>query len=335
LLCSKGIGSTFQLFHNRLYWVPMEKKTLITQDLTIAAGFLKEGLPIVFPTETVYGLGAPLFNEKAVSEIYRLKGRPSDNPLIAHVKDLAMAESLAENLPEDFYLLAEKFMPGPLTIVVQKKADISTIATAGLNTIAIRIPSHETARKLLTLFNEPLVAASANLSGKPSATCVSHVLEDFSNTLSCIIEGDFSPIGIESTVVQITDNLVTLLRPGIISSEMIEDVLHKKLLVQEATEEAPRCPGMKYRHYAPNASVILLDSMDALKTRLRPYKKQMLLSKEHLVGIPIPWKFLSEKTLYAALRSADLGKTDEILVFVDEEIAKKKGLMNRLERAAR
>jgi L-threonylcarbamoyladenylate synthase len=273
---------------------------------------LKAGFPVIFPTETVYGLGALAFREEAICKVFEIKGRPSDNPLIVHVSNLEMIPLLTKNLPKDFSLLAKAFWPGPLTLVVLRSEKVPSIVSGGLQTVAIRMPSHPTALRLIDEVGEPLVAPSANLSGRPSPTTLSDSLEDLDGKVSYAIEGGASEVGIESTVVSLIDETPVILRPGKITKEMLEEVLGKT--VRETSKDAPiYSPGMKYRHYAPKATVKLI------------YDKSEL-----------PDFFIAPtmENFYASLREADRQNLKEIAIYCDPQVLKNAGLMNRILRAA-
>jgi L-threonylcarbamoyladenylate synthase len=221
---------------------------------------------VAFPTETVYGLGANALREDAAIKVYQAKGRPSDNPLIIH---LAFPEEAEDYCVTNsvYYDLASRFMPGPLTVILPKKDIIPQGVTGGLQTVAVRIPSHPIAHSLIQYAGVPIAAPSANLSGRPSCTCARHVAEDMDGRIDVILDGGESEIGLESTIVSIQENQLTLLRPGGITQEMLVaagfHLLVDKAVTQKlADSEKPLAPGMKYRHYAPNAQVILLDGTD-------------------------------------------------------------------------
>lgn len=280
-----------------------------------AAQLLTKGEIVAFPTETVYGLGACVFNEEAVAKIFRAKQRPMDNPLIVHILNMEQLGDLAVEIPDDFYKLAEQFFPGPLTIVLKKHPKVPSIVSAGLSTIAIRMPAHKIARELIKKAGQPLAAPSANLSGRPSATEASHVIEDFGGIP--VIDGGEATLGVESTVVYLIGEPV-LLRPGAISVEEIESVLGKS--IREKTPSDPiASPGMKHRHYAPLVPLKVFMDKKAFLAAQTPGKKRLILQK------------VSAKTLYRFLRTPGY---EEILVYCDEETIKDKALMDRLQRAA-
>lgn len=286
--------------------------TQVVKNFALAVDLLKRGEPVVFPTETVYGLGAPLFQEEAVERIFAIKGRPLDNPLIAHIANVAEAERLSEDLGADFYVLAEAFWPGPLTIVVKRRPEVPALVAAGGPTVAIRMPSHPVARSLIEAVGEPLVAPSANLSGRPSPTCVKDVLEDLEGKVRCVIDGGACSIGIESTVVSLISEPPTLLRPGSISREKVEEVLGRFVAFPPSSGPV-YSPGMKYRHYAPKAAV------------------KLVFRKEELEG---PFLVPTQKTLYASLREMDRSGAPLIQIYCDPAVQKDEALMNRLLRAS-
>jgi L-threonylcarbamoyladenylate synthase len=290
----------------------METQVLKNFDLSLAVECLKNGEPVIFPTETVYGLGAPLFNEKAVRRVFAIKGRPHDNPLIAHIATLSEAKSLSDALGADFYTLAEAFWPGPLAIVVQRHPNVPSIVSAGHPTIAIRMPSHPIARRLIEAVGEALVAPSANLSGKPSPTKLSDALEDLGGKVAFAIEGGECDVGIESTVISLVHPTPTLLRPGKITREMLEEVLGRSVALAPHTGPI-LSPGMKYRHYAPNAPIRLVYKLEDLQG---------------------PFILPSAKSLYSQLRHADRIGMERIEIYCDPFVLSDAALMNRLLRAA-
>ncbi len=281
-------------------------------NLDKAIFYMRRGDPVAFPTETVYGLGAPLFNPEAIAKIYALKKRPADNPLIAHVDSIDMAAALAASLPKNFYHLAEHFWPGPLTLVVPVAPHIPTIARAGLPSIALRAPAHSTAQRLIHSMAEPLVAPSANLSGHPSATSAAHVSADFP-TLP-ILDGGECPLGLESTVISLLEETPTLLRPGALCVHEIENFLGHPLAFAKHLEASP---GTRHRHYAPSAPITLYTSQADLPP------DQPLLSTE---PISTPHTLITPANLYATLRSL----TKPTAIFCQ---TKNLALLDRLQRA--
>lgn len=215
---------------------------------------------IIFPTETVYGIGGNALSKHSSKKIYQAKGRPQDNPLIVHIKDKEEVSLYANDINDKAKVLMNHFWPGPLTLIFNKKPIVPDETTGGLNTVAIRMPSHEGAKKLLSIVKKPLAAPSANLSGKPSSTMFKHVKEDFLGRVDYIIDGGKSTIGLESTVVDVTKDIPVLLRPGAVTKKQIEAVLNETIHdgSQERKVEKVLSPGMKYTHYKPKGNVVLL-----------------------------------------------------------------------------
>lgn len=229
-----------------------------------AADIIARGGLVAFPTETVYGLGGDAFDVNASARIYEAKGRPSDNPLIVHIAALEDLYSLTDNVPDKALALAKEFWPGPLTMIVDKKSCVPDTVTGGLSTVAVRLPSHKVARDLIKTSGTFIAAPSANLSGRPSPTRAEHVIEDLSGRVDMIIDGGDIEIGLESTIVDLTEDVPVILRPGYITMEMIEDVigdvrLDKALMTGVSDGVAPKAPGMKYRHYAPKAELTIIE----------------------------------------------------------------------------
>ena len=231
--------------------------------LVQAADIIRGGGLVIFPTETVYGLGADATKEETAARIYAAKGRPADNPLIVHIAYPSDASTYAET-PPLYDRLAKAFMPGPLTVILQAKDNVPRTVTAGLDTVAIRCPSHPVAHRLIELAGVPIAAPSANLSGKPSPTCAAHVKDDMDGRVDMILDGGACDIGLESTIVRIqSDGTLLLLRPGGITVAMLEKICPHIEIAEAVTGklrdgEKVLSPGMKYRHYAPNAPVYLL-----------------------------------------------------------------------------
>lgn len=244
--------------------------------LLAAAEALRKGSLVAFPTETVYGLGANALDLQAVKEIFKVKGRPADNPLIVHVADpLAIDDLIAGHNVLGAKLLKE-FSPGPLTLVMKRGNQVSDLVTAGLDTVAVRIPAHPVARRLIELAGVPVAAPSANRSGRPSPTRAWHVIEDLSGLIPFIIDDGPCEYGLESTVLDLTGRVPVILRPGAITAEDIFDrtgiTVISNRIEQSADSSAPRSPGMKYRHYAPEAEIVLAQGMD-IESRAISVKK--------------------------------------------------------------
>ena len=288
-----------------------------------AVSRLKRGEPVAFPTETVYGLGAPVFQEAAVSKIFSLKGRPADNPLIVHVSSLEEISRLALDIPDSFFLLAQSFWPGPLTMVLKKRSEVPSIVSAGHSTIAVRMPDHPLALRLIKAVGEPLVAPSANLSGRPSPTTAQDVLEDLKEKNLLVLDGGECRIGIESTVISLIGPQPVLLRPGAVSQQQLEKVLGVSLRIA-GNKDPVHSPGMKYRHYAPRAKVQLVFDKQNLKG------SGYLISSEPLLSAVL----FTRQNFYSRLREADRLGVEEITVYCDPSIQQDAALMNRIFRAA-
>ena len=233
------------------------------QSTVLAANIIKNGGLVAIPTETVYGLGANGLDEEAVAKIFIAKGRPQDNPLILHISGPEQIELFCHHIPQKAYDLAEAFWPGPLTIVLPAKDCVPKRTTGGLSTVAVRCPDHETAREIIRLAGVPIAAPSANISGKPSTTTAQHVLHDHDGKIDAIVDGGPCRVGVESTIVDLTEERPRLLRPGGIGPEELIAVLgdlivDKAVTAQVDKDEVVKAPGMKYRHYAPQEPVVIV-----------------------------------------------------------------------------
>lgn len=319
--------------------------------IKIAAKFIREGRLVAFPTETVYGLGADALNEEAVRRIFEAKGRPADNPLIVHISNFEQLYELAGEVPREAKILAEHFWPGPLTMVLPKKDNVPKVTTGGLDTVAIRMPAHEIALGLIRTSGRPIAAPSANISGKPSPTLAEHVVDDFYGRIECIIDGGEVKIGVESTVLDLTTKPPTLLRPGGLPLEEIEKVIGKVRIhsvVKGKAVDVAKAPGMKYKHYAPNAQVIVIEGSrekvrEKIKEILNEYKRRGVK-----VGVMATGDFYEADTyinlgnseeeiarnLFRALRDLDKSGVDVILAEGIEEKGLGLAVMNRLRKAA-
>lgn len=241
----------------------------ITDDMLLeAAGIIQGGGLVAFPTETVYGLGANALDEEAAKKIYAAKGRPSDNPLIAHIASIEELAPLVAEVPEAGRKLAKAYWPGPLTLVFPKSEKVPYGTTGGLETVAVRMPSHPLARKLIALSGVPIAAPSANLSGRPSPTRAEHVWQDMNGRIEMVIDGGAVCIGVESTIVDVSGEVPTLLRPGAITLEMLKDTIggveiDPAILGPLGEDIKPKAPGMKYRHYAPKAELVLVEGRES------------------------------------------------------------------------
>ena len=264
---------------------------LSEEDLKEAADILKCGGLVAFPTETVYGLGADGLNPKASIKIYEAKGRPSDNPLIIHIASLSQMDVIARDIPDEAYKLARVFWPGPLTIILNKKEIVPTETTGGLDTVAIRLPASKIARDLIEASGGYIAAPSANTSGRPSPTSARHVIEDLSGKIDMIIDGGKSTLGLESTIIDLSSSIPTILRPGSITKSMLENVIGQVeydgvVLQRDMGEDmVPKAPGMKYRHYAPEGSLAIYEGSTEKVTKAINDKAKELINAGKSVGI--------------------------------------------------
>ena len=324
-----------------------------TQDIERAAALIRDGGLVVIPTETVYGLGGDGTNPLSAQKIYAAKGRPSDNPLIIHISEPSEAEGYAYT-NELYYKLARAFMPGPLTVILPKKDTVPLETTGGLDTVAIRCPSHPVANAIIKSAGVPIAAPSANISGKPSTTAVEYVIEDFDGRVDMIIDGGACEIGLESTIVLITkEGGLILLRPGAITYDalccVVENVKIAPAVLQKLAEnEKPLSPGMKYRHYAPNANFILLDGdkadvLDFIKKEQIENNCAVLCYDEELevlcpslsVSIGKENDLATQaKRLFTALREADKLGSNKIYAHLPKLDGLGLALYNRMIRAA-
>ena len=331
----------------------IQTRLLSAQEIEDAARLLKNNELVAFPTETVYGLGANALSEEAVEKIFIAKGRPQDNPLIVHIADINGIYPLVTDFPDKAKKLAERFWPGPLSLVLPASKIIPQNVTADLSTVAIRMPEHPIALKLITEAGVPLAAPSANLSGKPSPTTAQHVLADLDGKIAAVIEGGECNVGVESTVLDINVDPPVILRPGGITKEMIEEVIGK-VHVDSAlsSKEKPKSPGMKYDHYSPNGEVFLvLDHGKMLATKLEhllevnvrhELRTAVLIHKDtarYLKKEPdllVVFEDVEEAAhrLYTALRACDDNMIDTIYCETYKNTGIGHALMNRLRKAA-
>ncbi len=242
--------------------ISINPEKLNLKDIENAGQYIKNGGLCAFPTETVYGLGAGIYFPDAIKNIFKAKGRPQDNPLIVHISSFEEIYPLVKEVPESAIKLAENFWGGPLTIILPRSEKIINEISAGLDTVAIRLPSHPVACALIKAAGCPVAAPSANLSGKPSPTIAKHVIDDLSGKIDCIIDGGSAFYGLESTVCDLTSKVPTILRPGAVTAEQIKSVLGSVSFSNSA--DAPKSPGMKYTHYAPNAPMTIVDAENAI-----------------------------------------------------------------------
>ncbi|ADC49446.1 sua5/yciO/yrdC/ywlC family protein [Alkalihalophilus pseudofirmus OF4] len=315
-----------------------------------AALWISEGEVVAFPTETVYGLGANALDEKAIAKIFEAKGRPSDNPLIVHIANRDQLSELVTEITPAAEKLMEAFWPGPLTIIFKKKGPIAPNVTAGLDTVAIRMPSHPLALKLIKAANVPVAAPSANLSGKPSPTTAAHVYHDLQGRIAGVVDGGSTGVGLESTVLDCSVHPPMLYRPGGVTIEELKEVVGEVAVDPSLknTEDAPRSPGMKYTHYAPKGSLTLVHDVSRIQALLDEAREQgkkvgVLTTEERAAeykadtviacGAREDLSTVAAK-LYEALRQFDQENVDVIYseTFPNEGVGA--AIMNRLEKAA-
>ena len=321
-----------------------------------AAILIRKGEVIAFPTETVYGLGANALDPSSVSKIYKIKGRPSDNPLIVHIADMKTFRTLVSEIPPKASRIISMFWPGPITLVLKKSKILPEITTGGLNTVAVRMPKNNVALELIKVSRFPIAAPSANISGKPSPTNASHVKDDLNGKIKLILDGGSTEIGIESTVIDMTQRTPVILRPGGISKESIEEQIgkvhsHKSLLgLHRNTTTINKSPGMKYRHYSPNAQVILVEGTELnaknkiieLTQKLKSQGRKVCImttskslkvnaDKVHFMGKTLE---AIARNLFANLREADKHNIDIIIVQGIQYNKAGFAIMNRLKKAA-
>ena len=243
--------------------VTINPEHIDTKVIEEAGRILKRGGLVAFPTETVYGLGGDALNAESSGKIYAAKGRPSDNPLIVHIADMEALPSIVKEIPGAAYSLAEKFWPGPMTMIFQKADRVPLATTGGLSTVAVRMPSHPVARALIEAAGGYIAAPSANLSGRPSPTEAKYVIEDLQGRVDMILDGGPAKIGLESSIIDLTEQVPTILRPGYITQEMFEEALGSvemdRTIIAPSSGQAPKAPGMKYRHYAPKGNLIIVE----------------------------------------------------------------------------
>jgi L-threonylcarbamoyladenylate synthase len=329
-----------------------------SQKIEIAADVLRRGGIVAFPTETVYGLGANAFDDTAVHKIFDAKGRPPDNPLIVHTGCRDEVGRLVSEIPVNFFKLADRFWPGPLTLIMKKSRSVPDIITAGLDTVAVRIPSDPVALALIKFAGVPVAAPSANLSGKPSTTDIDHVMEDMYGRVDVIIDAGKVEMGIESTVLDITKDIPVILRPGRVTYEELLDVLGSVKSSGEHTcddirDNIPRAPGMKYTHYSPRAELTIVEGAveDAAKKIcelteecLKEGKKVGILASAQTKHLYTAGEVIAAgdrdrpgtiaASLFSTLRKFDKRNVDIIFSEGFDEAGVGQAIMNRLRKAA-
>ena len=273
-----------------------------------AAELLKQGQLVALPTETVYGLGADGLNPEAVAKIFEAKGRPQDNPLILHIADPKDLEKLCHHIPESAWRLAENFWPGPLTMVLPARDCVPKCTTAGLPTVAVRCPDCEITRRIIAQAGVPIAAPSANLSGKPSTTTAQHVLNDHKGKIPMIVDGGPCRVGVESTIVDLTEDAPRLLRPGGVTPEQLQEILgelvvDKAVTAQIDKDAVVKAPGMKYKHYAPQCQVVIVSGS---REKAADY-----IQRHYTPGDRVPC-FEEELPLYAGCQPLAYGKEADV-----------------------
>ena len=319
----------------------------LRESIKKAAEIIKSGDVVVFPTETVYGLGANALNESAVKKIFEAKGRPADNPLIVHISDVPQLKSITSQIPLKAKKLMEVFWPGPLSIVLKKSKNVPDVVTAGLDSVAVRMPSNKIALELIRMSGFPIAAPSANTSTRPSPTSAKHVYEDLNGKVPLILDGGDCEVGLESTVISLVTKIPLLLRPGKITPSQIEKVIgkievHSNLKDKISYEKVPASPGMKYKHYSPHAQLILITPKRDFKVefeKLNLIGKVGVLSFSKKFGVKNEVNFNSnlEKMahgLFKEFREFDEKGFDYIVVEGVSEEGLGLALMNRLKKAS-
>lgn len=322
-----------------------------------AGKIIQNGGLVAFPTETVYGLGGDALNQESSKKIYAAKGRPSDNPLIVHICKMEDLAPIVQEIPEAVFRLAEAFWPGPLTIILKKSDMVPKETTGGLDTVAVRMPSHPVAQKFIEYAGGYVAAPSANVSGRPSPTKAKYVIEDMTGRIDMILDGDGIDIGLESTIVDMTGETPMILRPGYITKDMLEKVLGEvsidKTILDINCKEPPKAPGMRYRHYAPKGQLTIVEGEETATIEKINELTKEAKSRGEKVGIiateETKDKYLGDhiksvgkrrdedsiaRTLYTILREFD---DEEVSVIYSEsftECAMGQAIMNRLLKAA-
>ena len=312
------------------------------EDIQQAAEIIKEGGLVAFPTETVYGLGADALNPEAVGKVYAAKGRPSDNPMIVHISSKNDLSHLTFEITDDIRKLMDAFWPGPLTMVVPAAPVVPRVTTGGLDTVAVRMPSDPVAAALITSSETPIAAPSANLSGRPSPTSARHVIDDLDGRIDAIIQGGDCQVGIESTVVDMTGAVPAVLRPGIITAERLSQALGKTVEIDPAmnvktADFKPKSPGMKYKHYAPKAEMIIYKG-DREKVYLAMSEEKLRRTgygqKVEIIMYDDSEPEKAAREFFAKLRASDEAGVDVILAAAMREDGVGFAVMHRMFKSA-
>ncbi len=323
------------------------KNNISIDELNIIKNSFESGKLVIFPTETVYGIGANAYNENAVTNIFKAKNRASDNPLIVHVANNKMLEEISLDISIIERKLIDAFMPGPFTLILKKKNIIPNIVSANLDTIGIRIPENEIARKIIEYTNLPIAAPSANISSKPSGTNPTDIIDEFNNKVDIIIDGGQSQIGLESTVVKVINEIPVILRPGKITPNDIKKITGEVIIKDKVSNETIISPGLKYKHYAPTTKSILIYNEN--KQILKHMIKENVIGKTIIIGPEENKNYFKNVTylsygnnkdynmiahnIFRLLREADKLKQDLIIIEGVENEGLGIAIMNRLLRA--
>jgi L-threonylcarbamoyladenylate synthase len=311
-----------------------------------AAEVIHAGGLVAFPTETVYGLGADALSAAAVTRIFEAKERPRGNPLIVHVAGVDALEGVAAQVPARVQDIAHRFWPGPLTLVLPRARAVPLMTTGGLETVAVRVPAHPVARALIQAASRPIAAPSANRSGRPSPTCAEHVREDLDGRIDLVLDGGPTPVGVESTVLDMTSEPPTLLRPGGVTLEQLESCLGEvRVLSSDDDEAASRSPGLRFRHYAPRARIVLIEpgTGERAVTSWLEAGKSVALMIQRAAGLERPGLTVRSmpadsegyaRELFGVLRELDSRGVDAIFVEAIAEEGLGRTVMDRLRRAS-
>lgn len=320
--------------------------------IDLACKLLAKGEIVGVPTETVYGLAGDARNPQAIKKIFEAKGRPGDNPLIVHISNLGMLNGIVSKVPEDAKKLAEAFWPGPLTIIMPKGKLVANETCAGLDSVGVRMPSNPVAHEIIERSGIPFAAPSANLSGRPSPTTAMDVFVDMDGKIPLIVDGGICDAGVESTVVSVLENTPVLLRPGVVTAAQIEKVLGKKVVIAKAITEGVKgdekvlSPGMKYKHYAPNADITILSgSLEACAKFANLHKTKNTFAlcfegEEKFFDMPaVTFGKASDPlsqahALFSALRELDKKGADKVFARAPEKDGVSLAVFNRLIRSA-
>lgn len=318
-----------------------------TEEIEEAARMIAGGGLVAFPTETVYGLGADALNSDAVGRVYAAKGRPSDNPMIVHISSDEELKKLTPKITKDMERLMKVFWPGPMTMIVKRNPIIPDVTTGGLDTVGIRMPDNPVALELIAKSGCPIAAPSANLSGKPSPTAAQHVIDDLKGRVDAIICSDDCQFGIESTVIDMTGLVPMILRPGIITREDLETALGKRVLLDPTLNKRPdkfnngdfkpKAPGMKYKHYAPKAQMIVFEGkMEAIEAAIdrERIEREALGQNVSVIIFDNAEQKTAAHQFFAKLREADRNGADVILAAALKEEGIGFSVMNRMLKSA-